>query len=66
MEKGWKLISQFIELDPPQPLNLYLGCIHEKKNLKVDGTIAEVMVYNMEDFLNASLELYRELFPDAP
>ena len=60
------LITQFLELDPPQPLNLYLGCIHEKRTLKVDGSVADVMVYNMEDFLNSSLDLYRDLFPNSP
>jgi hypothetical protein len=34
LEQGWKLITKFLELDPPQPLNLYLGCIHEKKDIK--------------------------------
>ena len=24
LEQGWKLITKFLELDPPQPLNLYL------------------------------------------
>ena len=32
----------------------------------VDGATVDIMVYNMEDFLNSSLELYRELFPAAP
>jgi hypothetical protein len=36
IEKGWSLITQLLELDPPQPLNLYLGCIHEKRTLKVE------------------------------
>ena len=31
MEKGWKLIATDLELDPPQPLSLYLGCTHEMK-----------------------------------
>ena len=66
LEHGWKLITKFLELDPPQPLNLYLGCIHEKRTFKVEGAIADVMVYNLEDFLNSSLDLYRDLFPSAP
>ena len=31
----------------------------------IDGSAVDVMVYNMEDFLNSSLELYRSLFPTA-
>jgi hypothetical protein len=65
IEKGWTLISQFLELDPPQPLNLYLGCVHEKQSVMIDGAAVNVMVYNMEDFLKSSLELYRNLFPNA-
>jgi hypothetical protein len=65
IEKGWELISQFLELDPPQPLNLYLGCIHEKKSVMIDGAAVDVMVYNMEGFLKSSLELYRNVFPTA-
>ena len=65
VEKGWELISQFLELDPPQALNLYLGCSHEKKSGMIDGAAVDVMVYNMEDVLNSSLELYRNLFPIA-
>jgi len=49
LEQGWRLITRFLELDPPQPLNLYLGRIHEKRTLKVEGAIADVMVYTMED-----------------
>ena len=35
----------------------FLSLYHEKRSLKVDGSTADVMVYNMEDFLNSSLEL---------
>ena len=32
--KGWLLIASSLELDPPQPLSLYLGCIHGWKDVK--------------------------------
>ena len=57
MEKGWRLIASNWELDPAQPLSLYLGCIHERKELKVGPTFAQVMSYNMDDFLKSSVEL---------
>jgi hypothetical protein len=31
----------------------------------IDGAAVDVMVYNMEDFLKSSLEVYRNLFPSA-
>ena len=57
MEQGWKLIAADLELDPPQPLNLYLGCIHERKELKAGPTLVQVMSYNMEGFLTSPVEL---------
>ena len=66
MGKGWQLIAADLELDPRQPLSLYLGCMHERKELKVGSTSVQVMSYNMECFLKSSVELYVELFPTAP
>ena len=43
MSKGWQLIVASLELDPPQPLNLYLGCIHERKEMKIGSSIVPVM-----------------------
>ena len=53
MEKGWKLIATDLELDPPRPLNLYLGCAHERKELKTGSTSAQVMTYTMAGFLKS-------------
>jgi hypothetical protein len=66
MQKGWSLISQHVELDPPQQLNLYLGCIHRQLTLTNKGKTFTIMEYNMEDFMRSSVKLYRELFPMAP
>ena len=65
-KKGWALIAADLELGPPQPLTLYLGCIHERKELRAGSAIAQVMSYNLEDFLKSSVELYVELFSTAP
>ena len=56
MEKGWKLIATDLELDPPQPLSLYLGCAHERTEVRAGSTIAQVMTYNMEGFRKSSVE----------
>ena len=37
LEQGWKLISSAVEVDPPQPLNLYLGCIHHRRVVEMRG-----------------------------
>ena len=66
MGKGWKLIATDLELDPPQPLSLYLGCIHERSEVKKKSASIQIMTYKMEDFLRLSVELYVERFPSAP
>ena len=50
MQKGWSLISQHVELDLPQQLNLYWGCIHRQRIVTNKGKTYTVMEYNMEDF----------------
>jgi len=66
IQKGWALISQHVELDPPQQLNLYLGCIHRQRTVTNKGKTYTVMEYNMEDFMRSCVKLYRELYPKAP
>ena len=66
MSKGWQLVVASLELDPPQLLNLYLGFVHERKDVKIGDSTVQVMAYNMEEFLKSSVELYVELFPSAP
>ena len=53
MGKGWALIATDLELDPPQPLSLYLGCVHERREAKTGPTTVQVMTYNMEGFLKS-------------
>jgi hypothetical protein len=59
-------ISQHVELDPPQPLNLYVGCIRRQRTVTNKGNTFTIMEYGMEDFLRSFVKLYRELFPKAP
>ena len=55
MSKGWQLIVASLELDPPLPLSLYLGCIHGRNEMKVGSSFVQVMAYNMEGFLKSSV-----------
>ena len=51
LSKGWSRDTQHLELDPPQPLNLYLGCIHRRRNATNKGMAIIAMVYDMEDLV---------------
>ena len=55
-----------MELDPPQPLYLYLGYIHHQRAITLNQQSLNLIVYDMEDFLRSSVKLYRKLFPNAP
>ena len=64
MKEGWQLTSSGLELDPPQQ-SLYLVCTHEKKAVPAGGVDAHAMVYNMEEYFRVSVDVCRELFPNA-
>ena len=66
MQKGWALISQHLELDPPQPLNLYLGCIHRQRTVTNKGKTYSIMEYDREDIMRSCVKVYLVLFPNAP
>ena len=55
LSKGWKLISSAVEVDPPQPLSLYLGCIHHRKEVLVGDQTFNVIEYDMADFLKSAV-----------
>ena len=38
----------------------------ERREVKIQSTIVQVMAYSMEGFFKSSVELYVELFPSAP
>ena len=62
VDKGWDLIRQFVEMEPPQTLDLYLGCKHEQTTVKLPtGNTAQVVIYNMEEYLQSSLDKYCKL-----
>jgi hypothetical protein len=62
LEKGWKLLMTDIQIDPPQPVGLFLGCVHEMGKFKLpSGKVATSMTYNMENFLIQCTERYNDL-----
>ena len=59
--KGWPLIRKGLDIEPPVPIGVYLGCSHEDGTMKIGDITARTMTYNMEDscllVLNATSSL---------
>ena len=65
LDKGWSLIRKGLDIEPPTPIGVYLGCNHEEGTIKVGDIIARTMTYNMEDFLTSCVDRYLELAGDG-
>ena len=61
LAKGWSLLRKGLDIEPPVPIGVYLGCSHEEGTMKVGDIIARTMTYNMEDFLTSCVDRYLEL-----
>ena len=61
LDAGWNLIRSKIAIGDVSPASLYLGCIHTKFEMNVNGTDISVMEYNMELYLKQIVEDYEEL-----
>ena len=59
--KGWPLIRKGLDIEPPVPIGVYLGCSHEEGTMKIGDITARTMTYNMEDFLSSCVDRYLEL-----
>ena len=55
MDKGLRLIATDLELDHPQPLDVYLGCLHERQEVMIGSSAAQVLSHSMEDGLKSSV-----------
>ena len=65
LPKAWKLITDVIMMEKPTAAHLYLGCIHEKSEITVEGVgKVNVMKYNMESYLTQIVEDYEELITE--
>ena len=61
LSQGWSLIRKGLDIEPPVPIGVYLGCSHEEGTMKVGNIVARTMTYNMEDFLSSCVDRYLEL-----
>ena len=64
LQLGWDLISKGITLEKPEPLGLYLGCKHIQSTTTLpDGSLVNMITYDMEEFLQSCVTLYTSLAP---
>ena len=56
MARGWRLTQSRLNLGDPAPSNLYMGCVHECKQITLNnGKRARAVVYNMEEYLKSTV-----------
>ena len=62
MPKGWELIKKGLDLEGHGPVRNHLGCVHVEGTAKSkDGKTVRTMTYDMESFLDSSVEAYCNL-----
>ena len=62
MKKGWDLLRSKLDLEPETDLGLYLGCQLVRGSTKLkDGTTVSTITYDMESFLEQSVQKYLEI-----
>ena len=50
-----------LDIDKSGPLDLYLGCKHEREEITVNGRSVVKITYNMQDYFRSIVEDYEEL-----
>ena len=61
LAKGWEIVSQRLQMDPPTPMGQYLGCMRRPFGLEVDGFAVRGVEYDMEDYLRSKIDQYLDL-----
>ena len=62
IKKGWDLLRSKLDLEPETDLGLYLGCQLARGSTKLkDGTTVSTITYDMESFLEQSVQKYLEI-----
>ena len=59
VERGWKLLRDGIEMDPPYALDRCLGCIHHQRQGSVNGKPVQIMEYDVCDFMQSCVQAYK-------
>lgn len=54
----WEKIASILNIDEPQPIALYLGCIHEEGSVQIDGKTIRTMTFNQGPFFLDKVEKY--------
>ena len=57
----WEKIASILNIDEPQPMALYLGCIHDEGSVQIDAEMIRAMTFNQEPFFLDKVERYKEL-----
>ena len=65
--EAWRRIRLKIKVEDPTPFGLFLGCRHEigEVRLGTNGPKVRTMTYNVESYLQKSLDLYISLLPQG-
>ena len=61
LDEGWSLLRKGLDIEPPVPIGVYLGCSYEEGIMNIGDITARTMAYNMEDFLSSCVDRYLEL-----
>ena len=61
LAKGWEIVSQRLQMDPPTPMGQYLGCMHRPFELEVDGCAVRGVEYDMEDYISSKVDQFLDL-----
>ena len=59
--EGWKLIKQHINIDPPHPVDKFIGCDHQVTDEHINGKKVRMLTYDMTDFIDQCVSRYCEL-----
>ena len=64
LEAGWALLRTKLNIGPEGPLGMYLGCNQRREQMTLHGGIlANVVMYDMECFLEQCVQSYLEVAP---
>ena len=64
LEAGWALLRTKLNIGPEGPLGMYLGCNQRREQMTLyGGILANVVIYDMESFLEQCVQRYVEVAP---